>query len=141
MTTEQRDLCVKAQENLAAAKVLASAGFPGFAASRAYFTMYYVARACLLGQVGLGFTGSEDADVLKAFSEHFCKTRKVPAEFQEYLAEGLAVRNMADYGRPRQPSVEETTAAIARATEFCEAAMFHVVLPSQLSGGHHHCSI
>jgi len=45
MTPEQADLLVQAHDSVAAAKVLHTEGHHGFAASRAYYAMFYVAEA------------------------------------------------------------------------------------------------
>ncbi len=50
MMPEQEDLLAQAQESLAAAKLLEAGGYHGFAASRAYYAMFYVAEAFLLGK-------------------------------------------------------------------------------------------
>lgn len=55
MTPEQAALLRKAQDSVRAAKLLASQGFYDFAASRAYYAMFYVAEAILLSQ-GLSFS-------------------------------------------------------------------------------------
>jgi uncharacterized protein (UPF0332 family) len=55
MTDEQRRLVEQARESLDAAKVLQEAGHHGFAASRAYYAMFYIAEALLLGK-GLSFS-------------------------------------------------------------------------------------
>lgn len=47
MTEDERDLLVEARDSLAAARTLLASGFPGYAASRAYYSMFYVAEAFL----------------------------------------------------------------------------------------------
>ena len=42
MMPEQADLLRQAHDSLAAAKILDSQGYHGFAASRAYYTMFYI---------------------------------------------------------------------------------------------------
>jgi uncharacterized protein (UPF0332 family) len=55
MIPEQRDLLIQARDSLEAAKLLTQGGHHGFAASRAYYTMFYVAEAFLIGE-GLSFS-------------------------------------------------------------------------------------
>jgi uncharacterized protein (UPF0332 family) len=50
MTREQAVLMKKAYDSLRGAKLLARDGLHDFAASRAYYTMFYVAEALLLGE-------------------------------------------------------------------------------------------
>jgi len=45
MTEEQRELLEEARDSIAAAKLLLDGGFLGYAASRAYYAMFYVAEA------------------------------------------------------------------------------------------------
>lgn len=49
MTPEQQGLLSKAQRSLQAALLLNEGGLAEFAASRAYYTMFYVAEAFLEG--------------------------------------------------------------------------------------------
>jgi uncharacterized protein (UPF0332 family) len=55
MMPEQEDLFHQAHDSLAAAKILDAQGYHGFAASRAYYAMFYIVEAFLLGQ-GLAFS-------------------------------------------------------------------------------------
>ena len=96
MMSEQADLFRQAQDSLAAAKLLDAQGYHGFAASRAYYTMFYIAEAFLLGQ-RLAF--SRHSAVHAAFGEHCVKTGVVPPKFHRYLIRGMEVRHAGDYGR------------------------------------------
>ncbi|MGF1522413.1 MAG: HEPN domain-containing protein [Leptolyngbyaceae cyanobacterium] len=49
MTPDQEALILKAQQSLAAAQLLLANGYTDFAASRAYYTMFYIAEAFLEG--------------------------------------------------------------------------------------------
>ncbi|WP_017327275.1 HEPN domain-containing protein [Synechococcus sp. PCC 7336] len=49
MTDEQRELLLKAQQSLEAAKLLLANYYPDYATSRAYYTMFYIAEAFLEG--------------------------------------------------------------------------------------------
>ena len=44
MTDEQRELLLKAQQSLEAAKLLLTNHFPDYATSRAYYTMFYLQK-------------------------------------------------------------------------------------------------
>lgn len=119
MTPEQRDLLLQAHESLAAARLLLQAGYSGFAASRAYYTMFYVAEGFLLGK-GLAF--SRHSTVHAAFGEHFVKTGLVPAEFRRYLARGMEVRHAGDYRKAAAVTPQEAAEQIARAEQFLDVA-------------------
>jgi uncharacterized protein (UPF0332 family) len=119
MMPEQRDLLEQARESLEAARLLLTQGYHGFAASRAYYGMFYIAEAFLLGQ-GLAF--SKHSAVHAAFGEHFTKTAIVPAQFHRYLLRGMETRHIGDYGRERKVTPEEATGQIAHAQEFVDLA-------------------
>ena len=70
MTDDQLELLKKARDSLSAATLLLDSGFPGYAASRAYFSMFYIAEAFLEGE-GLSF--SKHAAVIAAFGRHFAR--------------------------------------------------------------------
>jgi len=119
MTPGQGNLLLQAQESLVAANLLAQGGHHGFAASRAYYTMFYVAEAFLMGK-DLSF--SKHSAVHAAFGEHFAKTGLVPREFHRYLIRAMEVRHAGDYQGPRTVSAEEAAEQIARAEKFIELA-------------------
>lgn len=119
MMSEQADLLVQEHDSVAAAKVLQTEGHYDFAASRAYYAMFYVAEAFLLGK-GLAF--SKHSGVHAAFGEHFTKTGIVPSEFHRYLLRGMEVRHAGDYGKARKVTPEEAAEQITRAEQFLELA-------------------
>jgi uncharacterized protein (UPF0332 family) len=119
MMTEQQDLLDEARESVAAARVLQAQGYHGFAASRAYYAMFYVAEAFLLGK-GLAF--SKHSGVHAAFGQHFAKTSVVPEHFHHYLLRGMEVRHTGDYGRGKKVTPEEAAEQIAHAQEFLDLA-------------------
>jgi len=114
LTPEQRALVEKADESLKAARLLQRYGQSSFAAARAYYTMFYLAEALLLGE-GLAF--SKHTAVQAAFGERFAKTGRVPVEFHRYLIRGLEVRHLADYATS-PVSKEEADEQITRAERF-----------------------
>jgi len=118
MMPEQQHLIQRAKDSLDAARLLLRQGYPGFAASRAYYTMFYVAEALLLGE-GLSF--SKHTAIHAAFGRHFAKTGRVLAEFHRYLIDAMEVRHAGDYGTA---SVDDAEAGlqIARAEQFLELA-------------------
>jgi uncharacterized protein (UPF0332 family) len=119
MMPEQRDLLLKATQSLQAARILRDNGYEGFAASRAYYAMFYVAEAFLLGK-DLAF--SKHSAVHAAFGQHFCKTGLVPPQFHRYLEDGMVVRHSGDYGKGRPVTPAQAAEQIAHADEFVELA-------------------
>jgi uncharacterized protein len=120
MVPEQADLLRQAHDSLAAAKILDAQGYHGFAASRAYYTMFYVMEAFLLGQ-GQAFL--RHSAVHAAFGEHFVKAGIVPSEFHRYLIRGMEVRHAGDYGRGGTTvTPQEASQQITHAEEFLALA-------------------
>jgi uncharacterized protein (UPF0332 family) len=119
MTQDQRDLLLKAQDSLAAAKVLLENGYPGFAAARAYYVRFYVAEAFLEGE-GMAF--SKHSAVIAAFGQHFAHTSRVPIEFHRFLLEAQELREDGDYGPPKAVTDDQASEQIARAEQFLQLA-------------------
>jgi uncharacterized protein (UPF0332 family) len=119
MTPEQAALLRKAQDSIRGARLLAVDHLYDFAVSRAYYAMFYVAEAFLLGQ-GLAF--SRHAAVIAAFGQRFAKPGTVPVEFHRYLIEGQDKRNVGDYQIGPGLSETEADEQIARAEHFLALA-------------------
>ncbi len=119
MNLQQTDLLVKAQDSLQAAELLADQGFYGFAVSRAYFTMFYVAEAILLGE---DISFSSHSEVISAFGQHSTKSKKVPEEFHKYLIDGQDSRIVGDYDTGPGLSGGQALEQVERAEQFLELA-------------------
>lgn len=119
MTADQSDLLREAQESLAAAKLLLSGGYSGYAASRAYYSMFYVTQAFLEGE-GMAF--SKHSAVIAAFGRHFVHTGKVPVEYHRFLLEAQELRHEGDYGSSREITANQAQEQIRRAERFLELA-------------------
>ena len=119
MTEDQMDLLKKARDSLAAARLLLNGGYPAFAISRAYYTMFYVAEAFLEGEE-MAF--SKHSAVIAAFGQHFAHTGKVPLRFHRILVEAEKLRHQADYGLPDDMTLEQAQQQIAHAEQFLELA-------------------
>ena len=119
MTTEQEDLVAQARDSMEAAKLLRSKGFDGYAAARAYYVMFYLAKAMLLG---MGLTFSKHSAVTAAFGKQFSKTGVFPVEFHQYLREGMEVRHLGDYSAKGSVPAAEADIQIARAEKFLQMA-------------------
>ena len=119
MTPDQLELLLKAQKSLRAAKVLLRSDYPDFAASRAYYTMFYVAEAFLEGEE-LAF--SKHAAVIAGFGQHFVRSGKVPAEFHRFLIEAQQVRHTGDYSYLHAVTLDQARMQISHAEQFLELA-------------------
>jgi uncharacterized protein (UPF0332 family) len=117
LTEDQRELLEKAHSSLSAARLLLQGNFPDFAASRAYYAMFYVAQAFLEGE-SMAF--SKHSAVIAAFGRHFARTGKLPIEFHQYLLKAQELRQSGDYGPPHAVTLAEAREQIARAERFLE---------------------
>lgn len=119
MTPEQAGLIRKAQDSLKAAELLTAQGHHHFAASRAYYTMFYVAEALLLGE---NLVYSKHSAVISAFGQRFAKTSRVPQEFHRYLIDAEDSRNIADYDIHPGLTKEQVAEHISHAEQFLQLA-------------------
>ena len=119
MTSDQTALITKAVDSVRAAELLARDGYYGFAVSRAYYAMFYIAEAMLL-EHGLRFTSH--AGVISAFGQRFSKTQRVPSEFHHYLLAAQDGRTEGDYDIHPKLTADDAALAIGRAHEFIKHA-------------------
>lgn len=112
MTPEQQNLLEKAKQSLNAAKLLQSSNFSDYAASRAYYAMFYTVEALLLGK-NLSF--SSHAAVISAFGREFVKTGIIPQEFHRLLINAQDLRNTGDYGELNAVTPEQSQEQIDNA--------------------------
>jgi len=114
----------KAQENIAAARLLLSDGFNSIAVSRAYYAMFYTAEGLLFTR-GLAF--SSHSAVIAAYGKEFAKTGILPPEFHRHLIEAFEIRQVADYRAENSIlSAEKADSVIDRADEFLAAARMYI---------------
>ena len=119
MTPEQAALIQKARDSLRGARLLAADGLNDFAASRAYYAMFYVAEAFLLGE---GISFSMHGATIGEFGRRFARTGLVPAEYHRYLMDAHDQRAVGDYAIG--PGLTQAQAAdqISHAEQFLELA-------------------
>ena len=119
MTEEQRELMQEAERSIEAAHLLASQGFHGYAVSRAYYAMFYVAEAMLL-EYNLSF--SRHKAVIAAFGQHFAQAGGVLSEFHRHLIDAMQLRHTGDYGSSAQITAEQCQEQVSRAKAFLSLA-------------------
>jgi len=110
-----------ATDSLDAAELLLLGGYPGIAASRAYYAMFYVAEAFLLQQ---GQEYRKHAGVVSAFGRDVAKVGIVPQIFHRYLIDGQTARSLADY-RGDPLTADEAQLQTDRAREMLAFARQH----------------
>jgi len=119
MTEDQWELIEEARDSIGAAKLLLGGEYPGYAASRAYYAMFYIAEAFLEGE---GMSFSKHSAVISAFGQHFAHAGKVPLEFHQFLREAHDLRQIGDYGERATVTEEQARKQIARAEQFLDLA-------------------
>jgi uncharacterized protein (UPF0332 family) len=119
MTEDQRELLEEAKNSIAAAELLTAGGFPGYAASRAYYAMFYIAEAFLEGEE-MAF--SRHSAVIAAFGQHFARTGRVPVELHRYLLEAQELRHSGDYGPRDAVTPDQSQEQIKRVKQFLTLA-------------------
>ena len=119
MNSAQMDLLLSSRDSIAAAKIMMDSGYPDYAASRAYYAIFYIVQAFLEGE-GLAF--SKHSAVISAFGKEFTKTGKVPIEFQKIIVDAQDLRHVADYGPRRFVDPEQAQEKIEQAERFLDVA-------------------
>ena len=116
-------LLEKAERSIHAAERLLRDGDADFAVARAYYAMFYAAKA-LLEERGLRFR--KHAGVHGAFGEHFAKTGQLDPKYHRWLLDSFNQRVTADYGPEATATDEEATTMIEQAREFLPAVRAHL---------------
>jgi len=119
MTDEIKALLDKAKRSQKAAAKLFKDGDTDFAASRAYYSLFYTASALLLSR-GLSF--SNHSGVIANFGKEFARTRVLDPKYHNYLIESQDRRNIGDYSIVAEVTEEQTREMLQWANEFIEAA-------------------
>ena len=116
---EINKLIQKAEHTLKAAEELLKSAYPSDAASKAYYAIFYAARALLL---------SENVDVTKhsavesAFGFNFAKTGKLDPRYHRMLMEARKIREIADYDIDEDIKEQTSSERLADAKAFVSAA-------------------
>lgn len=117
--SEIEALLKRARESLTAARNLRRDGFSDFAASRAFYAMFYVAEA-LLAYSEQSY--SSHSAVIAAFGREFAKSGKVDQKFHRWLISAQNFRIVGDYGVEAHVSGEQAGLACEWAEEFIQVA-------------------
>lgn len=123
MTAEVAAFMERAALSVTAAESQLRDGMPEFAASRAYYAMFYAASALLAAE---GLALAKHGVVVGKFGELFCKTGRLPVDLHRHLLDAFQVRQVADYAVLRHVTVDEAALHIARAREFVDTIREHL---------------
>ncbi len=105
----------RAEQSIQAARQLAAGGYDDFAASRAYYAVFYAASALLLHE---GLELSKHSAVIASIHQRFVKTSKLDKEQGRMLNWLFELRSVGDYGGAAHVSAQEAGRAIDAAEEF-----------------------
>jgi uncharacterized protein (UPF0332 family) len=119
VNSEVKALLEKAKRSQKAAAKLFKDGDVDFAASRAYYSLFYTAEALLLSR-GLSF--SSHSAVIANFGKEFAKTGMLNPKFHHYLTESQDRRNIGDYSVLAEVTKDQVHEMLAWAKEFIKAA-------------------
>ncbi len=119
MNIEQQQLLQKARDSLQAAQLLVDNNLAAFATARAYYSMFYIAEAFLLGE---GLTFSSHSAVISAFGRQFARTKRLPVEYHRYLINAQEKRTEADYNLNPNITIEQAQEIINEAEEMLDFA-------------------
>ncbi len=112
---EARDWLRLAEETLGAAQALQQAGFRRDATSRAYYAMFYAARAALATE---GQRVTKHTAVISVFGRIFAKTGRIAPELHRALIDAFEEREAADYEPSWAGDADDASKALARAAHF-----------------------
>jgi uncharacterized protein (UPF0332 family) len=118
MSAEVAAFMERAALSVTAAENQLADGMPEFAASRAYYAMFYAASALLAVR---GLSLAKHSGVIGKFGELFARTGELPTQLHRHLLDAFQVRQVADYAVLRHVTGDEAALHISRAREFLAA--------------------
>jgi uncharacterized protein (UPF0332 family) len=121
------ELWQRAQEALRATGTLLAAGFPDFAAARAYYAAFYAASALLLAE---GKTFRSHRGVLALMHRDYVKPGRLPVDMGRMLSTLADLRSIGDYGGAAHVSHTEATMALSEAQQLLAA--IQALLPADI---------
>jgi uncharacterized protein (UPF0332 family) len=131
MTASRREiveLWQRAQEARRATGTLLAAGFPDFAAARAYYAAFYAASALLLAE-GKTFRSHRGAVALIHWD--YVRAGRLPLNIGRILSMLSDLRSVGDYGGASHVGHAEAKEALIEAQQFVEAV--RVLLPADIA--------
>ncbi len=106
-----------ADEKIEVAQKLLDLSYYDDATSRAYYAMFYAAKAALLS---IDINAKSHAGVLNQFSQHFIKSGQIDKQYGRILALARHAREVSDYSPHMSASQVNAEEIIADATAFVE---------------------
>jgi len=112
-----------AHDSIPAAEVLLRENLAGYAASRAYYAMFYATEALLAAG---GESYSKHSAVIAAFGRRYAATGVLPAHLHGYLRTAFDRRMVGDYSHEEDITRQEAAELINHAQEFVAAVEGHL---------------
>ncbi|MFH1258526.1 MAG: HEPN domain-containing protein [Elusimicrobiota bacterium] len=107
MNEEIKKLIEKADHALEVAEDLLKDGYPSDAASKIYYSMFYITQALLKSE---GIDVVKHSAVESAFGYYFAKTGRIDSKYHRMLINARKIREIADYDI--QEEIVEPTASL-----------------------------
>lgn len=118
MKDEISGLREKSKRSLDAARFLHEKGDYDFAASRAYYALFYTAEAMLLLQ---GQSFSKHSAVISFFYQFYVRDGSLDKKYHQILNRAFDLRNDADYLAPALISEETSQSLLLQCEDFIRA--------------------
>jgi uncharacterized protein (UPF0332 family) len=112
------ELWQRAQEALRATSTLLAAGFPDFAAARAYYATFYAASALLLAEKKVF---RSHRGVVALIHRDYVRTGRLSMDMGRILSMLSDLRSVGDYGGAAHVSDAEANMALIEAQQFLAA--------------------
>ena len=109
----------KARRSIDEAAGMAEMGSPDFAASRAYYAMFYLAQAMLMVR---GLSYSHHKNLIAGFGKEFAKVDSVWQPVHRHLIDAYERRQKGDHGDSGEVTTAEARRCIEWAREFLAMA-------------------
>ena len=123
MTPEIQGLLDKAKQSTEAAQSLLADNYVDFAASRAYYAIFYALEALLLSK-NLSF--SKHSAVISAFGKEYVKSGVFDPRFHRAAIDAFDLRNAGDYGTMHAVSEELASQTIQNARELIQTVSSYI---------------
>ena len=120
MNPDVQTFLTKARRSLDSANALRERGDHDFAASRAYYAMFYMAEALLWS---LNRTYKSHTQTIGAYGKEFAKTAKLDPKYHRWLIEAENWRKAGDYDTRVVITSERSKELCAHSKEFIEATV------------------
>ncbi len=112
-------LLEKAEKFITSAEMLTEEGDFDSAASRLYYSMFFVAEALLASR---DMTFSSHRAVISAYGQYFAKTKVLDPRFHQALLNAFNQRQLGDYTVDSGLTREDVDTLLSDAREFLKAA-------------------